>query len=133
MLRGFFKGLMQKRQERAATDMRGGGPCKLWIGGHPEQMRMVDDPRGLGAYQLAVEALIREESPDVIYLFSDDPEDLSVVRKALTYLSRVGGQVAVAWQIPDAEVAETFGVTEREYQSAVVNPQGDAAAFAGQA
>ncbi len=130
-MRGFFMGMMQKRQDRAAIDMQDGGPCKLWIGGHPEQMRMVDDPRGLGAYQLALEALIREESPDVIYLFSDDPEDLSVVRKALAYLSRMGGQVAVAWQIPDVEVAEMFGVTEREYQSAVVNPQGDAATLSG--
>ncbi len=132
MLRGFFKGLMPKRLESAPTTaLQGGGPCTLWIGGHPEQMRMVDDPQGLGAYQLAVEALIREESPDIIYLFSDDPEDLSVVRKALAYLSRIGGQVAVAWQLPDAEVAEMFGVTEREYQSAVVNPQGDAATLSG--
>nr|MBU2747844.1 hypothetical protein [Acidithiobacillus montserratensis] len=100
------------------------GPCKLWLGGHPEQMQPVDDPKGLGAYQLAVEALIRDESPDVVYLYSDDQADLSVVRKALVYLSRIGGQVAVAWQLPDAEVAEIFGVTEREYQGAVINPNG---------
>lgn len=125
----FIRSLMPSRQGNAATP--GSGPCKLWLGGHPERMQPVDDPQGLGAYQLAVEALIREEAPDVIYLFSDDPEDLSVVRKALAYLSRIGGQVAVAWQIPDAEVAEMFGVTEREYQSAVVDPNGAAAAYVG--
>ncbi len=114
--------------KRAASPLSD-GPRKLWLGGHPEQMQPVDDPQGLGAYQLALEALIRDQSPNVIYLFSNDPVDLSVVRKALAYLSRIGGQVAVAWQLPDAEVAELFGVSVREYQSAVVSPNGAAAAY----
>jgi hypothetical protein len=88
----FIRNLIPIRQGNASTaTVSGGGPCKLWIGGHPERMQPVDDPQGLGGYQLAVEALIRDEAPDVIYLFSDDPGDLSVVRKALAYLSRTGG------------------------------------------
>ncbi|WP_414041269.1 hypothetical protein ACJU26_04100 [Acidithiobacillus sp. M4-SHS-6] len=105
-------------------------PHNLWIGAHPDRLRPVDDPEGLGGYQLAIEALIRDESPEVIYLRSDTG-DLSVVRKALEYLSRIGGQVGVADQLPDEEVAAIFGVDVRSYQSAVVNPQGDAAAYAG--
>ncbi|EGQ60895.1 hypothetical protein GGI1_03281, partial [Acidithiobacillus sp. GGI-221] len=66
-------------------------------------------PRGLGGYQLAIEALIRDESPEVIYLLSETG-DLSVVRKSLEYLSRIGGQVGVADQLPDEEVAAIFGV-----------------------
>jgi len=103
-------------------------PCNLRIGGHPEHLYPVDDPRGLGGYQLAIEALIRDESPEVIYLRSET-DDLSVVRKGLAYLSRIGGQVGVADQLPDEEVAALFGVDVRSYRSAVVNPQGDAAAY----
>lgn len=121
---GFFKSLTGGQ---ASNDI---APCNLWIGGNPYGLRRVDDPRGLGGYQLAIEALIRDESPEIIYLRSDT-EDLSVVRKALEYLSRIGGQVGVADQLPDAEVAAIFGVDVRSYQSAVVNPQGDAAAYAG--
>lgn len=122
---GFFKvltgsGSTSRKQE----------PCNLRIGGHPEHLHPVDDPQGLGGYQLAIESLIRDESPEVIYLRSDT-ENLSVVRKALEYLSRIGGQVGVADQLPDEEVAAIFGVDIRSYQSAVVNPQGDAAAYAG--
>lgn len=103
----------------------------LWIGSLPDRLRPVDDPQGLGGYQLAIEELIRSEAPELIYLRSDDPGDLSVVRKSLEYLSRIGGQVGVAEQLPDEEVAATFGVDVRSYQSAVVNPLGDAAAYAG--
>ncbi|MBU2855762.1 hypothetical protein HF289_02405 [Acidithiobacillus ferrooxidans] len=120
---GFFKALTG-----SGSTSREQEPCNLWIGGHPNHLHPVDDPQGLGAYQLAIEALIRDESPEVIYLRSDT-EDLSVVCKALEYLSRIGGQVGVADQLPDEEVAAIFGVDVRSYQSAVVNPQGDAAAF----
>uniref|UniRef100_E6QCM3 Uncharacterized protein n=1 Tax=mine drainage metagenome TaxID=410659 RepID=E6QCM3_9ZZZZ len=126
---GFFKALTGSRQSLAGCEpTKGKGQCNLWIGGHPDHLRPVDDPQGLGAYQLAIEALIRDESPEVIYLRSDT-EDMSVVRKALGYLSRIGGQVGVADQLPDEEVAAIFGVDIRSYQSAVVNPQGDAAAY----
>jgi len=33
--------------------------------------------------------------------------------------------------LPDEEVAAIFGVDVRSYQAAVINPQGDAAAYAG--
>ena len=122
---GFFKALTG-----SGSASREQEPCNLRIGGHPEHLHPVDDPQGLGGYQLAIEALIRDESPEVIYLRSDT-ENLSVVRKALEYLSRIGGQVGVADQLPDEEVAAIFGVDIRSYQSAVVNPQGDAAAYAG--
>ncbi|QQD71609.1 hypothetical protein [Acidithiobacillus ferrivorans] len=122
---GFFKALTG-----SGSASREQEPCNLRIGGHPEHLHPVDDPQGLGGYQLAIEALIRDESPEVIYLRSDT-KNLSVVRKALEYLSRIGGQVGVADQLPDEEVAAIFGVDIRSYQSAVVNPQGDAAAYAG--
>ncbi len=122
---GFFKVLTGSGS--ASRDQE---PCNLLIGSHPEHLYPVDDPQGLGGYQLAIEALIRDESPEVIYLRSDTG-NLSVVRKALEYLSRIGGQVGVADQLPDKEVAAIFGVDIRSYQSAVVNPQGDAAAYAG--
>ena len=122
---GFFKVLTGSGS--ASRDQE---PCNLLIGSHPEHLYPVDDPQGLGGYQLAIEALIRDESPAVIYLRSDTG-NLSVVRKALEYLSRIGGQVGVANQLPDEEVAAIFGVDIRSYQSAVVNPQGDAAAYAG--
>ncbi|MCY0872978.1 MAG: hypothetical protein OWQ56_09830 [Acidithiobacillus caldus] len=121
---GFFKALTGRDARK------GNGHCNLLIGGHPDHLRPVDDSQGLGGYQLAIEALIRDESPEVIYLRSETG-DLSVVRKSLEYLSRIGGQVGVADQLPDEEVAAIFGVDVRSYQSAVVNPQGDAAAFVG--
>lgn len=122
---GFFKALMGGCHASRGQERR-----NLLIGCRPDHLRPVDDPHGLGGYQLAIEALIRDESPEVIYLRSDT-EDLSVVRKSLEYLSRIGGQVGVAEQLPDEEVAATFGVDVRSYRSAVVNPQGDAAAYAG--
>ena len=122
---GFFKVLTGSGSASCKQE-----PCNLRIGGHPEHLHPVDDPQGLGGYQLAIESLIRDESPEVIYLRSDTG-NLSVVRKALEYLSRIGGQVGVANQLPDEEVAAIFGVDIRSYQSAVVNPQGDAAAYAG--
>ncbi|MBU2822948.1 hypothetical protein HF283_02300 [Acidithiobacillus ferrooxidans] len=126
---GFFKALTGSRQTLAGCEpTKGEDQCNLRIGGHPDHLCPVDDPQGLGAYQLAIEALIRDESPEVIYLRSDT-EDMSVVRKALGYLSRIGGQVGVADQLPDDEVAAIFGVDVCSYQSAVVNPQGDAAAY----
>ncbi|MGC9215844.1 hypothetical protein [Acidithiobacillus sp.] len=122
---GFFKALTGSG---TASGRRDG--CNLWIGGHPDHLRPVDDAAGTGRYQLALEALIRDEAPEVIYLRSDT-EDLSVVRKALQYLSRIGGQVGVADQLPDEEVAAIFGVDVRSYQAAVIDPQGDAAAYGG--
>ena len=132
---GFFKALTGFRHTLAgcktlagSESTKGKGQCNLWIGGHPDHLRPVDDSQGLGGYQLAIEALIRDESPEVIYLLSETG-DLSVVRKSLEYLSRIGRQVGVADQLPDEEVAAIFGVDVRSYQSAVVNPQGDAAAY----
>jgi len=122
---GFFKMLTG-----SGSASRGQEPCNLWIGSHPDHLCPVDDPQGRGRYQLAIEALIRDEAPEVIYLRSDT-DDLSVVRKSLEYLSRVGGQVGVADQLPDEEAAAIFGVDVRSYQAAVINPQGDAAAYAG--
>lgn len=104
--------------------------CNLWIGADPDDMDPVDDPEGLGAYELAIDRLIREKAPERIYLRSDS-EDLSVVRKALAYLSRIGGEVGVAEQLPDEDVAEIFGVEVAVYRAAVADPGGDAAAYGG--
>ena len=103
--------------------------CNLWIGSSPTSMTPVDDPEGLGEYQLAIDRLLREESPSLIYLRSDDPEDLSVVRKALEYLAWTGGEIAVAEQIPDEEIAETFGVSVAHYRAAVKDPDGPMVSF----
>ncbi|WMT46237.1 MAG: hypothetical protein RE468_10055 [Acidithiobacillus caldus] len=102
----------------------------LRIGVTPECPVAVNDPGGDGGFQLAIDKFLREENPDLIFLRSDT-EDLSVVRKALAYLSRRGQEVVVAEQLPDEEVAAAMGVSVREYQSAVINPNGDAAALAG--
>ena len=122
---GFFKGLTGGCHGQKKTS-----PSSLLIGPHPDHLRPVDDAQGTGTYQLAIEALIRDEAPEVIYLRSETG-DLSVVRKSLEYLSRSGGQVGIADQLPDEEVATIFGVDVRSYQSAVVNPMGDAAAYVG--
>ncbi|MBU2752447.1 hypothetical protein HER14_16320 [Acidithiobacillus thiooxidans] len=133
-LTGFRQTLTVSKSLAGCEPLAGSNPtkgksrCNLWIGGHPDHLRPVDDPQGVGGYQLAIEALIRDESPEVIYLHSETG-DLSVVRKSLEYLSRIGGQVGVADQLPDEEVAAIFGVDVRSYQSAVVNPQGNAAAY----
>ncbi len=105
-------------------------PYNLRIGATPECPVAVNDPNGDGGFQLAIDKFLREESPDLIFLRSDT-DDLSVVRKALAYLSRRGQEVVVAEQLPDAEVAAALGVGVREYQSAVIHPNGDAAALAG--
>lgn len=102
----------------------------LRIGSTPECPVAVNDPHGDGGFQLAIDKFLREENPDLIFLRSDT-EDLSVVRKALAYLSRRGQEVVVAEQLPDEEVAAAMGVSVREYQSAVINPNGDAAALVG--
>ncbi|MGK9452299.1 hypothetical protein ACSSZE_13755 [Acidithiobacillus caldus] len=102
----------------------------LRIGVTPECPVAVNDPHGDGGFQLALDRFLREEKPDLIFLRSDT-EDLSVVRKALAYLSRRGQEVVVAEQLPDEEVAAALGVSVREYQSAVINPNGDAAALVG--
>jgi hypothetical protein len=104
--------------------------CTLRIGASPDRMVAVDDPDGQGAYQLAIDRLLREEAPALVHLHSDDPSDLSVVRRALEYLSSLGGEVAVAEQIPETEVAAIFGVTVEQYRLAVANPDGDVGAFA---
>ncbi|MBU2802522.1 hypothetical protein HFV02_09690 [Acidithiobacillus caldus] len=102
----------------------------LRIGSTPECPVAVNDPHGDGGFQLALDRFLREEAPDLIFLCSDT-EDLSVVRKALAYLSRRGQEVVVAEQLPDEEVAAAMGVSVREYQSAVINPNGDAEALVG--
>ncbi len=102
----------------------------LRIGVTPECPVAVNDPNGDGGFQLAIDKFLREENPDLIFLRSDT-DDLSVVRKALAYLSRRGQEVVVVEQLPDAEVAAALGVGVREYQSAVINPNGDAAALVG--
>lgn len=102
----------------------------LRIGSTPECPVAVNDPHGDGGFQLALDRFLREEASDLIFLCSDT-EDLSVVRKALAYLSRRGQEVVVAEQLPDEEVAAAMGVSVREYQSAVINPNGDAAALVG--
>ena len=98
--------------------------CNLWIGSDPAHLRPVDDPEGLGGYQLAIDQMLREEAPAVIHLRSDNPKDLSVVRKALEYLSRIGGEVAVAEQLPIDEVAALFGVSLEDYRAAIEDPDG---------
>ncbi len=100
--------------------------CKLRIG---RAMLAVDDPAGLGLYQLALEKLIREEAPDIIYLQSDDPNDLSVVRKALAYFGERGGEIVVASQLSDEEVAAALGVSVDLYTAAVADPDGSAFGF----
>ena len=98
--------------------------CNLWIGSDPAHLRPVDDPEGLGGYQLAIDQMLREEAPAVIHLRSDNPKDLSVVRKALEYLSRIGAEVAVAEQLPIDEVAALFGVSLEDYRAAIKDPDG---------
>ena len=98
--------------------------CNLWIGSDPAHLRPVDDPEGLGGYQLAIDQMLREEAPAVIHLRSDNPKDLSVVRKALEYLSRIGAEVAVAEQLPIDEVAAHFGVSLEDYRAAIEDPDG---------
>ena len=85
---------------------------------------------GAGEYLLTMARFLRDVNPDLVFLRSDT-EDLSVVRKALEYLSRRGQEIGVAEQLPDEEVAAIFGVEVRQYQSAVINPNGDAAACFG--
>lgn len=104
--------------------------CNLRIGGGPDCSVAVDDRHGQGAYQLAIDRLLREEAPAVVFLRSDDPNDLSVVRRALEYLSSLGGEVAVADQMPESEVASIFGVTVEQYRLAVANPDGDVGGYA---
>ena len=98
--------------------------CNLWIGADPEHLQPVDDPQGLGGYQLALEKLVRDESPALIHVRSDDPDDLSMVRKALEHLSRIGGEVAVADQLSDEEVGAIFGVSVDDYRAAIEDPDG---------
>ena len=104
--------------------------CNLRIGASPDRLVAVDDPNGRGEYQLAIDRLLREEEPAVVYLRSDNPDDLSVVRRALEYLSSLGGEVAVADQMPESEVASIFGVTPDQYRLAVANPDGDVGGYA---
>ncbi|MHB0888067.1 hypothetical protein [Acidithiobacillus sp.] len=120
---GWFSGIFGTNRAQPAGN--------LWIGADPEHLQPVDDPEGLGGYQLAIDKLIREEAPERIYVRSGDPGDLSMVRKALEYLSYIGGEVGVAEQIPEAEVAEIFGVDTESYRAAVADPNGDAGAHAG--
>jgi hypothetical protein len=98
---------------------KGDPACNLRIGATPDCTTRVDDPQGLGGYKLAIDRLLREEKPDIIYLRSDNPADLSVVRKVLEYLSIMGTEIGVADQLPDTEVAAIFGVTVEDYLAAV--------------
>ena len=97
------------------------------VGATPNCSVAVQDT-GAGEYLLVLARFVRDVNPDLIFLRSDT-DDLSVVRKALEYLSLRGQLIGVAEQLPDEEVAAIFGVTTRQYQSAVINPNGDAAAF----
>ena len=100
--------------------------CNLWISGDGEHWEAVDDPQGLGGYRLAIDRLIREQSPALIHVYSDDPQDLLMVRKALAYLSGFGGEVGVATQLPEEEVAALFGVDVDSYREALEDPDGPA-------
>lgn len=95
------------------------------VGATPECPFVVQET-GAGEYLLVLARFLRDVNPDLIFLRSDT-QDLSVVRKALGYLSRQGQLIGVAEQLPDEEVAAIFGVSVREYQNAVINPNGDAA------
>ncbi|AEK57925.1 conserved hypothetical protein [Acidithiobacillus caldus SM-1] len=119
---GFFGNHFGRKKAQSA--------CNLRIGASPDRLVAVDDPDGQGAYQLAIDRLLREEAPAVVFLRSDDPSDLSVVRRALEYLSSLGGEVAVADQMPESEVASIFGVTVEQYRLAVANPDGDVGGYA---
>jgi len=112
---------IQKLFRKSASKI---APCNLWVGSSPTRMIPVDDPEGLGGYKLALDQLIREETPELIFLRSDT-DDLSVVRKALQYLSLMG-EIGVAEQLPDAEVAAIFGVDEQTYQGVVIAPNASA-------
>lgn len=118
---GFFSNIFGSKREQQQS-------CNLWIGDSPENMTPVDDPEGLGGYELAIDRLIREQAPEKVFLRSDT-SDLSVVRKALSYLSRIGGEVGIAPQLPDEEVAEIFGVDVQSYRLAVTDPNGNAAEY----
>ena len=120
---GWFRGIFGTNRAQPAGN--------LWIGADPEHLQPVDDPEGLGGYQLAIDKLIRETAPERLYLRSGDPVDLSMVRKALEYLSYIGGEVAVADQMPDDEVAAIFGVDVLTYRATVADPDGNAGEYAG--
>jgi len=96
----------------------------LRIGPALDALIPVNDPQGLGGYQLAIEKLLREQDPERIYLLSDDPADLSVVRKALAYLAGCYGELAVCPQLPDSEVAAAYELTIEEYAAIRDDPMG---------
>ncbi len=98
--------------------------CNLRIGPALDDLIPVDDPQGLGGYQLAIEKLLREQDPERIYLLSDNPSDLSVVRKSLAYLTRCYGELAVCPQLPDSEVAAAYELTAEEYTAIRDDPMG---------
>ncbi len=112
---------LQKLFQKSAPES---APCNLRIGSDPQRMTPVADPEGLGGYKLALDRFIRDEEPELVLLRSDT-DDLSVVRKALRYLS-LTGEIGVAEQLPDAEVAAIFGVDERTYQGIVIAPNASA-------
>ena len=103
--------------------------CLLRIGPSMDDLAPVDDPQGLGAYQLAVDALIREQAPERIFCVSDNPADLSLVRKAVQYLAELGGEVPVAPQLSDEQVAEILGVDVDFYRECREDPDGPAGGF----
>ena len=104
-------------------------PCLLRIGPSMDALIPVDDPEGTGAYQLAIDDLIREQAPERIYLVSDTPADLSLVRKAIRYLAELGGEVPVAPQLSDADVAGILEVEVDFYRACRDDPEGDSGSF----
>ena len=114
---------------RFAKPKLGNAPCLLRIGPSTEALAPVDDPQGLGAYQLAIDALIRVQAPERIYCVSDNPEDLSLVRKAVRYLAELGGEVPVAPQLSDVEVAEILETDVDFYRACRDDPDGDAGGY----
>lgn len=96
-------------------------PCLLRIGSSMDDLTPADGP----GWKTYLDELLRE-APDLIFCVSDLPDDLSMVRKALMYLSEIGGEVGVAPQMPDEEVAAIFGVDVDLYRAAVADPDGHA-------
>lgn len=95
--------------------------CLLRIGASMDDLTPADGP----GWKTYLDELLRK-GPDLIFCHSDNPDDLSMVRKALMYLSEMGGEVGVAPQMDDAEVAAIFGVDVDLYKAAVVDPDGHA-------
>lgn len=97
----------------------------LYIGADMSDMRIVENP---DSYSLAIDALIREKSPEKIFCMSTSG-NLAYVKKVLRYLAELGGEVGVAPQLPEEEVAAIFGVDVATYRAVLDDPEGDAGTF----